>query len=75
MAKIPPTKDERDANLDALKTAIDFYTESELNRLDNEVKFMRSVLEGRDISDTGTKNLDEVSDLVVSEIDDFLLFE
>lgn len=73
MATKPPTEAERNANLDALQSAIDEWAESEKNRLENEVKFMRSVLQGRGASDTGTKNLATTSDLLVAEVNEFLI--
>lgn len=73
MAKTPPTKDERDANLDKLTEAMDDWFEDEKKRLENETKFMRSVLEGRGASDAGTKNLIEASALLQSEVDEFIV--
>lgn len=75
MAKRPPTETERNANLDALETAVNKWGKTEQDRLENEVKFMRSVLKGRTGSEkAGTKNLDLVSDLLQAEIDDFIEF-
>lgn len=73
MAKTPPTTDERDANLDKLTKAMDDWFEDEKRRLDNEAKFMRSVLKGRGVSDAGTRNLDEASALLQSEVDEFIV--
>ena len=73
MAKTPPTVDERDANLDALKKAADEWFEVEKKRLENETKFMRSVLQGRGASDAGTLNLATESALLQSEVDDFIV--
>lgn len=71
----PPTKDERDANLDALQTAVNEWGEKERSRLENEVKFMRAVLLGRTGSEeAGTKALDSASALLQAEIDDFIEF-
>lgn len=76
MARRPPTKDERDKNLDALKDAVKEWSDKETERLENEVKFMRSVLKGRTGSEqAGTKNLDQVSKLLQAEIDDFIGFQ
>ncbi len=75
MATSPPTKDERDANLDALQTSLDEWADSEKTRLENEVKFMRSVLKGRTGSETaGTLNLASAGDVIVAEIENFLSF-
>jgi hypothetical protein len=58
----PPTKADRDANLDALQAAVDEWGEKERNRLENEVKFMRAVLKGRTGSEeAGTEALDAAS--------------
>ena len=72
MAKDPPTEASRNAHLDALQTAVDEWAEIETTRLDNEVTFLRAVLSGRNASDLGTKNLAQTSDLLQSEINDFL---
>jgi hypothetical protein len=74
MAKTVPTRTERDANLDSLKSAVDEWSKTEMGRLENEVKFMRSVLQGRAASDAGTKNLAAVAELVQVEIDEFVNF-
>ena len=73
MAAQPPTKAERDANLDKLKIAVDEWAESEKVRLENETFFMRSVLQGRGASDLGTKNLATASRLLQTEINEFLV--
>ncbi len=73
MAAQPPTKAERDANLDALKEAVDEWAESERTRLENETFFMRSVLQGRGASNLGTKNLALASTLLQVEINEFLV--
>lgn len=75
MATRPPTKAERDANLDALQAAVDEWAQTEQTRLENEVKFMRSVLQGRAASDTGTKNLAATATLLQVEIDQFIVTE
>ena len=72
MAKTPPTETDRNAHLDALKTAVDEWAETEKTRLDNEVMFLKAVLKGRKASNTGTKNLATSSTLLQSEINDFL---
>ena len=72
MAKNLPSKEERDANLDALKEAMDEWFEAEKRRLENETKFMRSVLQGRGASDAGTRNLATQSALLQIEIDQFI---
>ena len=72
MAKIPPNEAYRNANLDALKARVDEWAESEKARLDNEVMFLKAILEGRKASNTGTKNLATSSKLLQVEIADFL---
>jgi len=75
MSRLPPTKADRDANLDALQSAVDDWGKKEKERLENEVKFMRAVLKGRTGSEkAGTQNLDELSTLLQSEIDAFIAF-
>ena len=65
-------KQARDANLDALQSALDQYLGSEITRVDNETKFLRAVL-----ATTGNGpasfNLLTSSTLIQAEIDDFLL--
>jgi len=74
-SRLPPTRTERDANLDALQAAVDEWGEKELSRLENEVKFMRAVLRGRTGSEkAGTQALDAASSLLQAEIDDFIAF-
>jgi len=73
MAAQPPTKAQRDANLNALKTAVDEWAETETARLENETFFMRAVLQGRGASDLGTKNLALASALLQTEINEFLV--
>ena len=75
MAKLPPTKDERDANLKALEDAVKEWGDTEKKRLENEVKFMRAVLMGRTGSETAaTSALDSASALLQREIEDFLTY-
>lgn len=73
MAKLPPTKAARDANLDMLKTAVKTWGEKEKTRLENEVKFMRAVLKGRTGSEkAGTQNLDTLQEILKLEVEDFI---
>lgn len=73
MASRPPTIEERNANLDRLKEAVDEWADSEKTRLENEVKFMREVLQGRGASDVGTQNLAKVLEPLQSEIDAYIV--
>jgi len=75
MAKKPPSKKERDQNLDDLQKALDDWAKKEQDRLENEVKFMRSVLKGRTGSDTAsTQNLSAASKLLENEVSAFIEF-
>lgn len=73
MANTPPTRAQRDANLDALEKAVNEWAESEKTRLENEVKFMRAVLQGRGVSEAGSANLALGALEVAGEINDFLV--
>lgn len=72
MAIVPPSTTERDANLDTLKQAADDWFDKEQKRLDNETKFLRSVLKGRGLKEAGSKNLEAISAVVVEEINSFI---
>lgn len=73
MAKLPPTKAARDANLDSLKSAVKEWGTKEKTRLENEVKFLRAVLKGRTGSEkAGTQNLDALQEVLRLEIEDFI---
>jgi len=75
MAKLPPTKADRDANLDTLKDAVKDWGDKEKTRLENEVKFMRAVLKGRTGSEkAGTENLNTLKDVLKLEVDDFIQY-
>jgi len=79
MATKLPTEAERNANLDALQKAVDQWADSEKIRLENEVKFMRAVLQGRGAVPgeggvyAGTSNLSTTSTLLQAEVDQFLI--
>jgi hypothetical protein len=74
MGSSPPTADERNANLDALKTAVDEFVQSERTRLENEVKFLRAVLEARGgAPDASKQNLAAAGALTQTEIDAFIV--
>ncbi len=73
MADRIPTVAERDANLDALQLEVDKWADSEEKRLNNEVSFLQKVLQGRGVREAGTSNLDAVSTLLQSEIDQFII--
>jgi molybdenum cofactor biosynthesis enzyme MoaA len=75
MAKLAPDKATRDANLDALKSAVKTWSKKEQDRLENETKFMRAVLQGRTGStEAGTSNLAVLQDILKKEIQEFLEF-
>lgn len=65
-----PSKESRAANLDSFKKTVDEWAKKETERLENEVKFLRSVLQGRGASDAGTKNLEVISALLQQEVVD-----
>ena len=74
MASVPPTKKERDANLDALNEAVDGFVQSEKIRLENEVKFLRAVLKARGgAPNASEQNLASAGLLVQTEIDAFIV--
>lgn len=70
---LPPTKEVRDANLDALLRAVTQWSDKEMARLDNETKFLQAILRGRGVTATASKNLAAASSLVNVEINEFLL--
>jgi hypothetical protein len=75
VAKSPPDKDIRDANLDALKSAVSEYVDKEMERLDNEDAFLKEVLKGRGSSEAASKNLAEATRVASVSIDAFLTGE
>lgn len=75
MATSLPTKDERDANLDALQEAVDEWADKEKERIEDEVKFLRAVRKGRTGAEmASTQNLAQAETLIVAEINSFLIF-
>jgi len=74
MATTPPTKAQRDKNLDDLERLVKDWGKKEQDRLENEVKFMRSVLKGRGSNGVGTKNLAAASVLLQNSIKYFVTF-
>lgn len=75
MASKPPDKAARDQNLDQLQQAVNDWSQKEQNRLENEVKFLRAVLQGRSGSDTASSaNLASASKLLQNEVDAFVAF-
>ena len=74
MGSIPPTRAERDANLNALKSAVDEFVSSERTRLEEENKFLRAVLDARGgAPDASQRNLASAGKLVQTEIDAFVV--
>ena len=66
-------KVERDKRLDALKKAVDEWATKEIKRLEDEAKFLKSILQGRTGAGRLTKqNVSDASKLVVDEITQFL---
>jgi hypothetical protein len=74
MATIAPTKAKRDENLDKLKSAVQEWGDKEKTRLEEETSYLRSVLEGRGASDTGTKNISAASELLAQAVTDFIIY-
>ena len=69
-----PTKDERNANLDALKSSVDEWVAKEKTRIEEEIAFLRKVLRGRTGSNkANSTNLAQSLKLVTAEIDSFLI--
>lgn len=75
MARRPPTAADRDANLDQLKDAVKNWSKKEQDRLEHEVKFMRTVLKGRTGSEkAGTENLNTLQEILKLEVEDFIAY-
>jgi hypothetical protein len=69
-----PTKAERDANLDALQSAVEEWATSERTRIEEEIAFLRKVLRGRTGSEeANSTNLAASLKLVTAEIDSFII--
>jgi len=69
-----PTKAERDANLDALQSAVEEWVAKEKTRIEEEIAFLRKVLKGRTGSEeANSTNLAASLDLVNAEIDSFII--
>lgn len=75
MALRPPSRTTRDANLDALSQATSKWGDEEKKRLENETKFIRSVVKGRGAAEkAGSANLATAGDLLQVEINQFIEF-
>lgn len=67
------TKAERDARLDELKKATNEWADKEIKRLEDEAKFLKSILQGRTGAGRLTnQNVSDASKLVVDKISQFL---
>lgn len=64
---------QRNANLDALKKAVEEWANQEKSRLENESLFIKSVLQGRGADAVAITNLSEASVALGDEISRFLL--
>lgn len=73
-SKRPPTRDERDENLDALASAVREWGDEETKRLENETQFLRKVLQGRGAEGAATENLITAENWLVDEISAFVSF-
>lgn len=68
-----PRKTERDKRLTELKTATTKWATKEITRLEDEAKFLKSILKGRTGAGRLTnQNVADSSKLVVDEIAQFL---
>ena len=66
-------KAERDARLDALRTATTQWADKEIQRFEDEATFLKSILKGRTGAGRLTnQNVADSSKLVVDEISRFL---
>lgn len=66
-------KEERDSRLDALDTAVTEWGDKEMERLDNEVEFLNSVLGSRTgAGRLASQNQEDSSRLLVNKIQEFL---
>jgi hypothetical protein len=72
MALYPPTKESRDANLDNLSAAVEQWYQTEKVRIESEVRFLKQVKQGRGASSLARLNLETASQLLQSEVNDFL---
>ena len=66
-------REERDARLNRLQTALDAWHEAERERLENEATYLKSVLRGRTGSERlARENTTEAEVLVIDDITSFL---
>jgi hypothetical protein len=64
---------DRDKRLDELKTATDDWADKEIKRLEDEAKFLKSILKGRTgAGRLANQNVADSSKLLVDEIGTFL---
>ena len=63
----------RDARLDELQAATEEWADKEIKRLEDEVIFLKSILEGRTgAGRLASQNVDDSSKLLVDEVSVFL---
>jgi hypothetical protein len=67
-----PSQTQRDENLDNLVAAMERLGEVEANRLENEVRFLRQVLQGRGAQEAISANLDVAAELTQADINQFV---
>jgi hypothetical protein len=66
-------KADRDKRLDELKKATEEWADKEIERLENEAKFLKSILKGRTgAGRLANQNVADSSKLLVDEISTFL---
>lgn len=67
------SKEERDKRLEALKKATEEWAEQETKRLEDEVKFLKSVIKGRTgAGKLANQGVTDSKDLLVNKIGEFL---
>lgn len=64
--------DARNERLQGLKTAVDDFAENEVKRIENETKFLKSVLTGRGADKTAVVNLLDGTKALEEEITRYL---
>lgn len=67
------TKEERDARLDALIEATNTWADKRTEQLKNRVATSKAILQGRGHERLAQASVQAAGDLVVQEIDDFLV--
>lgn len=66
------TKEERNARLDELQSAVEAWAKAETKRLTDQVTLSKRMLKGRGAERLAAASVQAVSDLTVDEINSFL---